>query len=58
MALLQLFMGTGSGVRTRKTTWSGEGQGGSNFGKSIASARDINGDGFFDIIVGDEVFQR
>ncbi len=48
---VQLFMGTGSGIST-EPTWSGEGKGGSNFGESIASAGDVNGDGFFDIIVG------
>ena len=48
---VQLFMGTGNGISSQPT-WSGEGKGGSNFGESIASAGDVNGDGFFDIIIG------
>ena len=48
---VQLFMGTGNGISSQ-AAWSGEGKGGSNFGESIASAGDVNGDGFFDIIIG------
>ena len=49
--IVQLFMGTGNGI-SNQPTWSSEGKGGSNFGESIASAGDVNGDGFFDIIIG------
>ena len=48
---VQLFMGTGNGI-SNQATWNTEGKGGSNFGESIASAGDVNGDGFFDIIIG------
>lgn len=48
---VQLYMGTGNGIGTQ-AAWSGEGKGGSNFGESISSAGDVNGDGFFDIIIG------
>ena len=47
-----LFLGSRNGL-SAKPAWSMEGpQGGSQFGQSVASAGDINHDGYDDIIIG------
>lgn len=48
---VQLYLGTGNGIGN-SPAWTSEGKGGTNFGESISSAGDINGDGYFDIIIG------
>lgn len=48
---VQLFLGTGSGISSAPA-WTSDGKGGTNYGESIGSAGDVNGDGYFDIIVG------
>ena len=48
---VQLFLGTGNGLST-SPVWNTEGKSGSNFGESIANAGDVNGDGYYDIIIG------
>lgn len=46
-----LFLGNSSGSLTSSTTWSGE-ESNAHFGRSLASAGDVNSDGFADIIIG------
>jgi FG-GAP repeat protein/VCBS repeat protein len=47
-----VYLGSASGLSTTPT-WTGEGnQAGASFGGSVATAGDVNGDGFSDIIVG------
>ena len=48
---VQLFLGTGNGIGSA-ATWTSEGKGGTNYGESIGSAGDVNGDGYFDVVVG------
>jgi hypothetical protein len=48
---VQLYLGTGNGMGST-AVWTSEGKGGTNYGESISSAGDINGDGYYDIIVG------
>ena len=48
-----LFLGTPAGIApTPAWESSGEGQEGAFFGSSVASAGDVNGDGFDDVVVG------
>lgn len=47
-----VYLGSDSGISTIHS-WSAEGdQAGANFGDSVGSAGDVNGDGFSDVIVG------
>ena len=47
-----LYKGSASGLAT-SPSWSAESnQAGANFGTSVASAGDVNGDGFSDVIIG------
>lgn len=48
---VQLYLGTGNGLAAQPV-WNTQGKGGTNFGESIANAGDINGDGYYDVIVG------
>ncbi len=48
---VQLFLGTGNGIGSAPA-WTSDGKGGTNYGESIGSAGDVNGDGYFDVIVG------
>jgi hypothetical protein len=48
---VQLYLGTGNGLGAQPV-WNSEGKGGTNFGESISNAGDLNGDGYFDVIVG------
>ena len=48
---VQLFLGTGNGIGSA-AAWTSEGKGGTNYGESIGSAGDVNGDGYFDVVVG------
>ncbi len=47
-----VFLGSGSGLRTTPAWNLGSNQENSFFGDSVASAGDVNGDGYSDIIVG------
>lgn len=54
---VQLFLGTGNGLG-QAPVWNTEGKGGTNFGESIAQAGDVNGDGYFDVIIGASRFSN
>jgi hypothetical protein len=54
---VQLFLGTGNGLGA-SPVWNTEGKGGTNFGESIANAGDVNGDGYFDVIIGASRFSN
>ncbi|HEX5668783.1 MAG TPA: VCBS repeat-containing protein [Chitinophagaceae bacterium] len=54
---VQLFLGTGNGLGT-SPVWNTEGKGGTNFGESIANAGDVNGDGYYDVIIGASRFSN
>ncbi len=49
-----LYFGTASGV-SASAAWSmGAGEAGARFGRSVATAGDVNGDGYADVIIGAE----
>jgi hypothetical protein len=53
-----LFRGSASGL-TANSVWSAEGnQAGASFGVSVASAGDVDGDGFSDVVVGAQSFDN
>jgi hypothetical protein len=54
---VQLFLGTGNGL-SASPVWNTEGKGGTNFGESIANAGDVNGDGYYDVIIGASRFSN
>jgi hypothetical protein len=54
---VQLFLGTGNGLG-QSPVWNTIGKGGTNFGESIAQAGDVNGDGYFDVIIGASRFSN
>ena len=51
-----LYLGSASGLETT-ASWTGEGdQGGARYGRSVAPAGDVNGDGFGDVVVGSDQY--
>ncbi len=54
---VQLLLGTGNGLGSAPA-WTIEGKGGTNFGESIGQAGDVNGDGYFDVIIGSSRFSN
>ena len=53
-----LYLGSASGLGATPA-WTAEGnQGGADFGNSVASAGDVNGDGFDDVIIGSRSYDH
>ncbi len=51
-----LYFGTASGVSTGAAWTTGANQAGARYGRSVATAGDVNGDGYADVIIGAERF--
>jgi hypothetical protein len=53
-----VYHGSGSGIESEPSWGAGGGQAGAHLGCSVASAGDVNGDGFDDLVVGAEGFDN
>ena len=53
-----VYHGTSTGLRTVESWMGGGGSSNTDFGKSVASAGDVNGDGYTDIIIGSPSFSN
>ena len=52
-----VYLGSSSGLQAASTVLDGEGSG-DYFGRSVATAGDVNGDGYDDLIIGAQAYDR